>query len=114
MKSIFSCICTMVLIVFAEVNAQVIASRSKQDMEAFEEKHKISQREAYLLARKIAKTHKKEHWIRRNPYLVDGWYFFPREVSKHSKIRDWGYRVHPVSGKVEYRKYSSRTYRTKE
>jgi hypothetical protein len=72
-------------------------------IEAFEKKAKLKANEAFELAKAKSKKDGREGWVRNQYYIIDGCYFFPREVSKLNHVKDWGYQVNPDSGLASYR-----------
>ena len=74
----------------------------------------VTKQEACKLAKSFATKDNRGHWVREKCYIIDGRYFFPREVSKLNYVKDWGYSVDPETGAVTFRDFRPRKFKITE
>lgn len=82
---------------------KTFAIRSESELVKFEKESKMSREEAYrLVLKEIKKGGQGAPHIINKPVLLNGKFFFPREVDKFDKVRERGYYVDPKNNKVQW------------
>lgn len=88
-----------------------VATSNAQVIKNFEKKINMTKEAAHNLAKAAAEKDGRSHWVRKKCYLIEGRYFFPREVSKLKYVKDWGYSVDPKSRVVTYRDFRPKKFK---